>query len=503
MLKLILSHANKNNQFWLMPILLIALVLRVIGIESRNIWYDDAFSVFLSRQNLADIISGTAVDVAPPLYYFLLHYWMKLGQDVWVLRSLSIILSVAVLIIVYIWIRDLFSYKVGLLTALLIAVSPFQIYHAHELRMYSLLALVLSGYFYFLTRIWKQYDDENKRFNYLNWTGVVVCGSLALYTHNLAAFTLVAPNFFFLIKRLYHKLLLHLVLAQLIMLLLALPWLMILPAQIDGIQQAYWTLRPGLVEILQLFTTIHTNLPLPPILWQIALIVSLQLIIVIIIETYHVGRNDDKVLFIAIVIVLPAILLFVTSYLMQPIFLARAIIFSTLAYCALVSYIVIHARNRLVGVMVGLVIFLLSIIALPNHYSFAYFPRSPFQTASQFLQSSTFTGDVILHDNKFSYFPFHFYAPDLPQSYLPDKPGSQNDTLAPRTQEAMDIYPANDLESAVGENSRVWFVVFDQAIEQYKDAGYQDHPVLTWLDLYYDFQDSVEFNDLFIYIYVR
>jgi mannosyltransferase len=487
-----------NSKKWLLfPVFLFALLLRIIGLQSRPIWYDDAFSVFLSRQSLGDIITGTAVDTAPPLYYFLLHYWMLIGQQVWFLRSLNVVLSLFVLILAYFWIRDLFGHNQAVLTSLFIAVSPLQIYHAQELRMYTLMALSLLGYFYFLTRVWKQ--EDTVRSNRWNWIGVVVFGVLAMYSHNLVAFILVVPNFFFLIKRNYRKLFYRLIFAQLLILALAIPWLLMLPMQLDKIQTAFYTVRPGLVEIIQIIIIFHTNLPLPPTLLTVAAVVSVQLISVIIIETLKVGRRDENVLFISLVIVLPAVLLFVASYLMRPLFVARGLIFSSLAYLALAAYVVIRAHDRRIGVALGLAFFLLPLVVLPNHYTYANFPRSPFKEATVYLQSVVLPGDIILHDNKLSYFPLHFHSPELPQVFLPDEPGSHNDTLAPATQDAMRIYPAPDIESVVSASSRVWYILFDRAIDEYLAAGYDNHPNLAWLESNFDLFEFEEINDLLIF----
>src|SRR4030065_118970 len=72
---------------------LLAAVLRSVASGTRAIWYDDDFSLFLSRQDLASIVRGTAADTMPPLYYFLVHGWMAIGETVGEWRLLNILLS--------------------------------------------------------------------------------------------------------------------------------------------------------------------------------------------------------------------------------------------------------------------------------------------------------------------------------------------------------------------------------------------------------------------------
>jgi len=73
----------------LVAILLLALVLRLINLSSRNLWYDEAFAVLYAEKSFSAILYGTitqvegaAADVHPLLYYFFLHLWMGLfGQS--------------------------------------------------------------------------------------------------------------------------------------------------------------------------------------------------------------------------------------------------------------------------------------------------------------------------------------------------------------------------------------------------------------------------------------
>ena len=69
------------------------------------------------------------------------------------------------------------------------------------------------------------------------------------------------------------------------------------------------------------------------------------------------------------------------------------------------------------------------------------FPRSPYLPAATLLRQTLQPGDLVLHDNKLSFFPMHYFAPDLPQRYLPDLPGTANDTLAPGTTAVLGLPP--------------------------------------------------------------
>jgi mannosyltransferase len=505
----------KHSKIILAGILLLGLVLRCIDLQSRGIIYDDAFSFFLSAKSLPAIVHGTAADTMPPLYYFLLHFWMSLGQSLWFLRMLSVLLSLASVVFLYGLVKVLLGEPAGLAAAFIAAISPFQMYHAQDLRMYALLALCQIAYAFFFTRIWKgsqpcragelvaeaseDPDRAGARKNAskpaLDWLGLVISGALAMYSHNLAIFVLVVPNLFLLARRQW-RLLGRLIAAQALIGLLALPWLILLPGQIAKIQQAFWTPRPGVVEIIQALIMFCAALPLPGIWLIIGAILSLQITVMVIIEGLRRANRDSGLGLLAAFTIIPPVLLFVVSYIMRPVFVPRAFIFSSLAFYGIAGGLVVKKWPKGPGVLIGAGFILAACVALPYQYAFNEFPRSPFEQASTYLMQKIQPGDLVIHDNKLSYFPFLYFERGLPQAFLPDAPGTANDTLAFPSQQAMQIYPASDLQSAVGSHAQVYFVVFRQTIQEYLDGGYSDHPQLAWLKQHYHLQGQVVFNDL-------
>jgi mannosyltransferase len=481
-------------------ILPLSLILRIPRLQSRPIWYDEAFSIFLSQQSLEKIVEGTAVDTMPPLYYFLLKGWMLLCHQVWFLRTLNVIISLGIVALVYIATSRWFNQRAGLWAALFTAVSPLHIYHAQEMRMYALLTFALLGYIYFFMRLW----DERRadRLSWVNWFGFVLCGATAMYSHNLAVFSVVAPNFLLVYRREW-RFLRRLLLAQAGIGLLWLPWLLIVPLQIAKIQTAFWTPQPGVLQILQTIITFHTNLPVPEWFLPIALFTSLLTMALVFYEVAKIARGNQIIINLLVFTLLPPLLLFVVSYIMRPLFVPRAIMLSSLIYYALAGRIVSEARNRVVAPLLYLLIILPAVVSLPSQYAFESFPRSPFQAAVDDLASLSTNEDVIVHDNKLSYFPMVFYQPQLSQEFIADPPGSHNDTLAVGTQQAMGIFPVSDLETAVGNKKRVWFVVFERAIEEYIVTGRPNHPQLAWLMQRFNLAELRTYNDLLIYEFTR
>lgn len=481
-------------------VLSLALFLRVISIQGRGLTYDDAFSILLSQQTFSNIISGTAADTMPPLYYFCLHIWMGFGHQVWFIRVLNVIINLGTIGFLYGVVKSLWGRPAGLWAGLFAAISPLQIYHAQDIRMYALLAFTQMGYLFFFLKIWKKGTDQ--ALSRWMWVGLVFFGVSALYTHNLAILLLAAPNLVLIIRREW-KVFFRLVAAQLVIVIAALPWLLVLPGQIAKVQRAFWTPKPGLIEILQSIIFFHASLPLPVILMAVAVILSAQVVALLILTLVKQSQRDPGILLLVCATLLPPILLFIISYAMRPVYVTRAFITSSLAYDGLLGWMVTRGKVRGVRFLAAGMVVFLAISTLPSHYSFDEFPRSPFQSAMDAIASEIEPGDVVIHDNKLSYFPSIFYAPEVNQRFIADEPGSANDTLAVQTQEAMNMIPKPDIASAALGGNRIFFVVFDQTIKEYQEMGKTNHPSILWLDAHYQKISQQHFNDLEVIKYER
>lgn len=479
-----------------MAVLGLGLLLRLIALRTRGIWYDDAFSIFLARQDVSRIVTGTAADTMPPLYYFLLHLWMRLGLDLVTLRLINVLVSLAIVALVYWLVASIFGCRAAVWAALLTAVSPFQVYHAQELRMYGLLCVNLLLYLCFFTRIYLDLDDRT----WPSWVGLVAGGALAMYSHNLAVFTLLGAGLLLLLRRRW-RLLSRLLLAQAAIVVLTSPWLVMVPGQVAKIQRAFWTPRPGLLELVQALVTFHTNLPVPRWLLPIALAAAVLFLILVTYELVRRCWREPGVQLLATFALLPPLLIFAASYAMRPLFVPRVLILSSVAYYVLGGRAIATQRWRWMRGVLLLTFVAPALLALPTYYTFDEFPRSPYESATAFLRTRVRPGDAVLHDNKLSYFPMHYYGSDLPQVFLPDEPGSHNDTLAPATQDAMGIWPVEDLQTATDGASRLWFVFFTRAMDECAAMGLPNHPVLAALEQEWQQVEHVVFEDLEVILF--
>jgi hypothetical protein len=140
---------------------------------------------------------------------------------------------------------------------------------------------------------------------------------------------------------------------------------------------------------------------------------------------------------------------------------------------------------------------ILSAIGLGTHYTYRAFPNSDFPQLQRHLRQHLAPGDLIVHESKLSFFPTHDYAADLPQTYLPDPPGSATDTLSPITQRALGLESTPITPTLTA--ARVWLVTFDRAIDEAQAAGLAHTPAYLTYRAHCDLAGNTHIGDLVLY----
>ena len=127
----------------LVATLLLAYGLRVYRLGSESLWYDETVSVHLATKNIPELVAHTAGDIHPPGYYLLLHAWSQVaGSSDFSSAYLSLFFGLLLVALAYRLGRLVFGADVGLLAALLVALSPYNLWYSQEVRMYTLGAVL-------------------------------------------------------------------------------------------------------------------------------------------------------------------------------------------------------------------------------------------------------------------------------------------------------------------------------------------------------------------------
>jgi len=126
---------------------LLGLLVRCWRLEWQPLWWDEGYSVYFATEPLARMFWLTAHDIHPPLYYTLLHGWIRLfggAPAPLVLRTFSVLLGALAVPALFVLGHTLFPRRplVAWLAALLLALSPMHLFYSQEVRMYALALLL-------------------------------------------------------------------------------------------------------------------------------------------------------------------------------------------------------------------------------------------------------------------------------------------------------------------------------------------------------------------------
>ncbi len=218
-------------------ILLLAFALRLYRLDAQSLWNDEGTSVALAQRDLSTIARHAAHDIHPPLYYWLLHGWVKLtGISEFSVRFLSLLIGLLTVAFTYRLAALLTTPASAILAAFFSAISPFQIYYSQETRMYALamfLSLLSIMVFRRLLGALGRSNAERRGLVSLTATHVIV-NALALHSHYFVGVILLAQNLIILYwlwaqrsAGLNKRTVLFWVIDQLITLALFAPWLSI------------------------------------------------------------------------------------------------------------------------------------------------------------------------------------------------------------------------------------------------------------------------------------
>lgn len=220
-------------------------ILRVPNL-ARAYWVDEGISVGIASSPISQIPHLLRLDGSPPLFYVMLHIWLRLfGPSQVSTHIMALLISVAVVPLGFWAGRSLFGREAGLATAGLAATSPFLTWYGTETRMYTLvvgLSLVALTFTVRAVRYRLRRDA----------LAATVASAAIIYTHNWGLY-IIGVTGAALMYRAWREgdraLAGGVVLCGLGVGLLYAPWLPTLFAQI-GSTAAPWAVPPGVGDLI-------------------------------------------------------------------------------------------------------------------------------------------------------------------------------------------------------------------------------------------------------------
>ncbi len=129
-----------------LTVVTVGLVTGIVLTRDRYLSPDEALQVeMVNVTGLADVYNNSRWNAHPPLFFLILHFWLRLGRSEFILRLLPAIFGAGFLWFAYRWAGRLFGRAAGILTLLLLAFSPALLPLSAEVRGYSLLLLLSAS----------------------------------------------------------------------------------------------------------------------------------------------------------------------------------------------------------------------------------------------------------------------------------------------------------------------------------------------------------------------
>jgi hypothetical protein len=167
-----------------------ALLSRLVGIWRRPIWFDELFTLWISRQPPARVLHALRIDSGPPLFYFLDAPFVRLGEIVSIDATARLLPFAAVAAIFVAASRP--ETSAGLRFVVLIATAPLLFFYSGEARAYGPMAAL--GFLLFLSIF-------RFRSRGLALGGAVLAAGLLPWTHYLGVIVVAGSILLCLVRR--------------------------------------------------------------------------------------------------------------------------------------------------------------------------------------------------------------------------------------------------------------------------------------------------------------
>jgi uncharacterized membrane protein len=450
------------GRYVMVAIMLLASALRFFQLDAQSMWFDEAARLLIAQTDVASIVRETGGDTLPPLHHLILHFWGLAGdQDFW-LRLPSVAFGLLLVAVVFTLGKCLFGTKTGLISALIMAVMPYQVYQSQQANLYSLLVLLSALQILFF---WRAMQGGRRL-----WFAIFAFFAAAgMYVHYFSGLVTLAVHVWLVLVGLieagrhYRRRWSSLIAADAFIILLALPVVAYFLRSVGDVGGTFWLERPNLAAPLSTVYLFTLSYSLSGI-WAVAgfALTSMVVALVLLELAYAYRREADErpaLLLLLILAFLPILLIFVVSQAV-PLYLSRTLIITTPAYALLMGRALATTRLRSPVPYLSGGILVLIIVSLYGYYFVSDFSKPDYRSAAGYVTEHIKLGQALVHSSNGSYVPFLlYYGPE--DHYLID--GDPAPHHPPRVHEAVGGQTVSRDELA--KWSSIWLIVaFDHSI---------------------------------------
>jgi len=333
-------------------------------------------------------------DTSPPLYYLSEHYWFKFfGTSEIAIRSLSFVFHLGTALTLFFLAKFLWDKKTALLALVMGFLNPFLFNYAFEGRMYAILAFTTTFSFYSYFRAFFDKKPSHK------WKLIYVfSAALALYSHHFALFALFVQGLWILplmIKRFRHPIRLNLLFKHLFSLVwpffltfvLYLAWLPALYYQTSLVASGFWLATPSLGNLVELFRKFLVGSQE----YSLRIFALILVGLILALRKWSFRKKTDWIL--ASWFVLPLVLTWSLSQVMQSIFFDRYLLFSIPA----IGLLLASQKRALVSIL--LISLLAGVFFSVDWNYFTHPNKRPFRELAANIHQELQPTDVLINWN--------------------------------------------------------------------------------------------------------
>jgi len=173
----------------------IGFLIRIAVARNTPLSGDEALNFQLAnRPRLLDVYGASLTNAHPPLFFFLLRFWLLLGNSELFLRLLPVIFGTIFLWVFYRWASGLFGGFAGSIALILLSFSPSLVTLSAQVRGYTLLLLLIAASLFVLE---KAIDSHSA--GRMAISAALLC--LAILTHYSAFFVALTLFAYVLIRQ--------------------------------------------------------------------------------------------------------------------------------------------------------------------------------------------------------------------------------------------------------------------------------------------------------------
>ena len=364
---------------------------------TQSLWRDEAFSILAAQRPLSFIFNNLGVE--PPLYYVLLHFWIKLfGSGEIAVRSLSFLGFALATVVVIFWAEKLFhKHFLSWYLPVFFFINPMLLYYAFEIRMY--------GWFMFFA-VLSLYGYSEKK-----WWVMAVANVLGFYTHTYMIFVPIAQGIHWLCSR--HRVIkfLH---ASALTILLMLPWFFRVIREMPKLKNTWYF--PVDIHLVQ---SVLGNMFIgyegtPWFLWNVTAYLSLGLLALFLFSLKPKTTRPRNLFFLTMTLLPLAMVIGVSFF--KPLFVNRYLIPVTITEVFLVAFGIQAIRRKYLQYAAAAA-FLIAVVAFNMWYPSQH---AKIDIRKTLMEVNVLRGkqDIIVAASPLVFFESIYYSGDSKRVFL-------------------------------------------------------------------------------------